>query len=83
MTLNSSKLTEIIITMLKEDHGFYQDDAKILEKFENYVKDLGNVTKNEIRQILEISTKERLLKRSVRGGKSRYCYNRDIVMSRH
>ena len=77
------KLTEIIITILKEDQGFYQDDEKILEKYENYVKDLGNVTRNEITKTLEISTKERLLKRSVRGGKSRYCYNKDFVLSRH
>ena len=83
MTLKNSKLTEIIITILKEDQGFYQDDEKILEKFENYVKDLGIVTINEIRKTLEISTKDRLLKRSVRGGKSRYCYNKHSVFSRH
>ena len=77
------KLTEIIITILKEDQGFYQDDEKILEKYENYVKGLVNLTRNEITKTLEISTKERLLKRSVRGGKSRYCYNKDFVLSRH
>ena len=79
MTLKDSILTEIIITILKKDQGFYQDDDKILEKFKDNVKDLGNVTMNEITKILEISTKDRLLKRSVRGGKSRYCYNKDFV----
>ena len=79
MTLKDSILTEIIITILKQEQGFYQDDDKILEKFKDNVKDLGNVTMNEITKILEISTKDRLLKRSVRGGKSRYCYNKDFV----
>ena len=79
MTLKDSILTEIIITILKKDQGFYQDDDKILEKFKDNVKDLGNITMNEITKILEISTKDRLLKRSVRGGKSRYCYNKDFV----
>ena len=79
MTLKDSILTEIIITILKQEQGFYQDDDKILEKFKDNVKDLGNITMNEITKILEISTKDRLLKRSVRGGKSRYCYNKDFV----
>ena len=83
MTSKNSKLTDIIITILKEDQSFYQEDDKILEKFENYVKNLGNVTKDDITKILEISTKDKLLKRSVRGGKSRYCYNKDFVLSRH
>ena len=79
MTLKDSILTEIIITILKQEQGFYQDDDKILDKFKDNVKNLGNVTMNEITKILEISTKDRLLKRSVRGGKSRYCYNKDFV----
>ena len=83
MTSKNSKLTDIIITILKEDQSFYQEDDKILEKFENYVKNLGNVIKDDITKILEISTKDKLLKRSVRGGKSRYCYNKDFVLSRH
>ena len=76
--MNASKVTEIIKMILEEEpDNIYINDEEIFEKFEDYVKYLGDVKMDELSNTLETLTKDRLLKRSVRGGNFRYCYNRN------
>ena len=77
--MNASKVTEIIKMILEEEpDNIYINDKEIFEKFEDYVKYLGDVKMDELSKTLEKLTKDRLLKRSVRGGNYRYCYNRNF-----
>ena len=75
--MTSSKVVDIILTILEEEQSnTYINDVKIFEKFESHVRDLCNVKRSEISKILENLTKDRQLKRSVRGGNFRYSYKR-------
>ena len=76
--MTSSKVVNIILTILEEEQSnIYINDVKIFEKFENYIRDLGDVKMSELSNILENMAKDRQLKRSVRGGNFRYSYKRE------
>ena len=73
--LNSkpSKVTEIL-TIILEDNGGYLSGQEIFEKFQDYLMDLKDVNSDEVKEILDILSREKVLKTSVRGAESRYCY---------
>ena len=68
-----SKVAEIL-TVILEDNGGYLSGQKVFEKFQDYLMDLGDVTSDEVKEILDILSRGRVLKTSARGEESRYCY---------
>ena len=68
-----SKVAEIL-TIIFEDNGGYLNGQKVFEKFQDYLTDLSEVTNGEVKEILDILSRGRVLKTSARGGESRYCY---------
>ena len=68
-----SKVAEIL-TIILEDNGGYLSGQKVFEKYQDYLMDLKDVDSDEVNEMLDILSRGRVLKRSVRGGESRYCY---------